>query len=355
MRAHARHDSRQSVAMAEIEAGAAIARRTQVSPWDGVALMVMREDIRQPSDWQISRDEHTVIVHLGGPIATIETEVNGVGARIAALSPGEVSIIPGGSRYAARARGGVISYATLEIAEHALREAIGIRRPAELRLRLAQRDAFASEAMRRLAALGTLAARAHDGPTHDMPTHDMPADDVSVYDVSADGAPVENVPVVDARPKNEPVDEQREELTRMTMQALVRGLCGHLLLLDDPAASRVGVRDDRTLSPVAVRRVERYVQERLPGRLDVAALARTVDIDLREFFRRFRAAFHTTPARYIVDQRLRRAKWLLSHTRRDITTIALQTGFASHSHLTTTFRSRNGVTPRAFRAAMRGR
>lgn len=56
---------------------------------------------------------------------------------------------------------------------------------------------------------------------------------------------------------------------------------------------------------------------------------------------------------YIIAQRLRRARWLLMHTRNDITTIALETGFASHSHLTTAFKQHTGLTPLAFRQSRR--
>lgn len=301
-----------------IDTGGAIMPRARCFPCDGVALQVTHENISRPSDWRICRDEHTVIAHLGGPIAAIETEVNGVGARIAALGPGEVSIVPGGSRYAARAQGGVISYVTLEIGKRALPEAAGASRPVELPLQLARRDIFASEAMRRLAGLAVQTSRERENQKASG---------------SAGG----------------------DDLVESTMQALVRALCGHLLLSNASVTRRETVRDDRGLTPAAVRRIERYVEERLGTRLEVGELARHVDVDVREFFRRFRAAFHTSPARYVVDQRVRRAKWLLTHTRRDITAIALQTGFATHSHLTTTFRHKTGLTPRAFRAAMRTR
>lgn len=315
MRTHAGNTRQRPSAL---DTGVAIMQRTRCSPCDGVALQVTHENISQPSDWRICRDEHTVITHLGGPIAAIETEVNGVGARIAALGPGEVSIVPGGSRYAARAHGGVISYVTLEIGEHTLPEVAGASRPVELPLQLARRDTFASEAMRRLAELAVQTSQEREAR-------------------KASGS------------------ASRDDLVESTMQALVRALCGHLLLSNAAGTRRETVRDDRSLTPAAVHRIERYVQERLGARLEVAELAHHVDVDVREFFRRFRAAFHTSPARYIVDQRVRRAKWLLTHTRHDITAIALQTGFATHSHLTTTFRHKTGLTPRAFRAAMRPR
>jgi AraC family transcriptional regulator len=55
----------------------------------------------------------------------------------------------------------------------------------------------------------------------------------------------------------------------------------------------------------------------------------------------------------MIGERLRRAKWLLTHIARDITDIALETGFSSHSHLTTTSTRHVGVTPHLFRARAR--
>jgi transcriptional regulator GlxA family with amidase domain len=44
----------------------------------------------------------------------------------------------------------------------------------------------------------------------------------------------------------------------------------------------------------------------------------------------------------------RRARWLLITRSMDITAVALETGFASHSHFTTTFKAHLGMTPREF-------
>jgi AraC family transcriptional regulator len=63
----------------------------------------------------------------------------------------------------------------------------------------------------------------------------------------------------------------------------------------------------------------------------------------------FRAAFGTTPAQYILESRLRRARLLLRETPHDLLTIGLLAGFGSHSHFTNAFVSRFGVPPRIFR------
>jgi len=59
----------------------------------------------------------------------------------------------------------------------------------------------------------------------------------------------------------------------------------------------------------------------------------------------------TTPGQYIIRQRLRRAQHQLASTRRDITSIALDCGFSSHSHLSASFARHLGCTPREHRGS----
>ncbi|WP_447971870.1 helix-turn-helix domain-containing protein [Nitrospira sp. M1] len=66
----------------------------------------------------------------------------------------------------------------------------------------------------------------------------------------------------------------------------------------------------------------------------------------------FREAFGTTPAQYIITQRLRRVQSLLVNGKDDITSIAHATGFSSHSHLTTTFKKHLHITPSQFRQSI---
>jgi transcriptional regulator GlxA family with amidase domain len=70
---------------------------------------------------------------------------------------------------------------------------------------------------------------------------------------------------------------------------------------------------------------------------------------LRDLFVAFRRELRMTPVQYVIAQRLQRSRWLLQNTTQDIGEIALATGFASHSHLTTTFKKHSGLTPSEFR------
>jgi AraC family transcriptional regulator len=56
-----------------------------------------------------------------------------------------------------------------------------------------------------------------------------------------------------------------------------------------------------------------------------------------------------TPRAFVEDRRIERAKQLLGETTRPIVAVAVESGFATQSRLTTTFRRRTGFTPAAYR------
>ena len=57
------------------------------------------------------------------------------------------------------------------------------------------------------------------------------------------------------------------------------------------------------------------------------------------------------PHRYLLQQRVARARELLRASNLALTDIALQLGFASHSHFSTAFRSETGLPPSEYRRA----
>jgi AraC-like DNA-binding protein len=82
-------------------------------------------------------------------------------------------------------------------------------------------------------------------------------------------------------------------------------------------------------------------------------LARLAGVTPEHLARRFRATYGCTIATHLRRRRLARARQLLLETSANLTSIALATGFADHSHLTRSFRAAFGTTPSAYRAARR--
>ena len=99
------------------------------------------------------------------------------------------------------------------------------------------------------------------------------------------------------------------------------------------------------LSTARTRQLRDYIDSELHRRFSVGELALLAGCESREFHTIFRNTFGNSPAQYIIERRLERASQLIRNTMLDITDIALDTGFSSQSHLTTTLRKRRGVTP----------
>jgi AraC family transcriptional regulator len=103
------------------------------------------------------------------------------------------------------------------------------------------------------------------------------------------------------------------------------------------------------MTPQRLRLVDELIELRLDNRVTVQDLAHAVGLSTGFFSRAFKAAVGKTPYDYIVDRRVSRARSLLDSTELDLTTVAHASGFASHAHMTTTFRNRLGINPAALR------
>lgn len=67
----------------------------------------------------------------------------------------------------------------------------------------------------------------------------------------------------------------------------------------------------------------------------------------------FKKTMGITFSEYLNDIRMNNAKWEICHTTKNITSIAMDNGYSSPNVFITRFRSKYGVTPKKYRAAMR--
>lgn len=130
---------------------------------------------------------------------------------------------------------------------------------------------------------------------------------------------------------------------------------------DREAATALSIRLDSILArrrelvqvfrftPTRLSDICNFIEARLENPMCLRDLADFAGCSPNAFITAFTASMGETPAQYLIRQRLRRAKWLLLHSNMDITSIAMQTGFSSHSHLTSLFTSRIGIAPRKWR------
>jgi AraC family transcriptional regulator len=104
-----------------------------------------------------------------------------------------------------------------------------------------------------------------------------------------------------------------------------------------------------SMTPRRLRLVDDLIEARLDAKLTVQELAATLGLSAGFFSRVFKATVGKAPYDYIVDRRISRARRLLGNIELDLTTIAHASGFASHAHMTATFRDRLGISPSVLR------
>ena len=96
-------------------------------------------------------------------------------------------------------------------------------------------------------------------------------------------------------------------------------------------------------------RLRRYVIEKIRYELSVEDLAAQLGLSHYQLLKQMKRSNGQTPQQFITECRVQQAKLLLANRRLGLAEIALEVGFSSQSHLTTTFKKVVGVTPNVFR------
>jgi AraC family transcriptional regulator len=92
-----------------------------------------------------------------------------------------------------------------------------------------------------------------------------------------------------------------------------------------------------------------YIQTHLDRDLSLVEIAGVVNISPTYFASVFKRVMGISPHQYVIQQRVERAKLMLSKTDLAIADIALEVGFSSQSHLTQQFKRLTGMTPKQVR------
>jgi len=130
--------------------------------------------------------------------------------------------------------------------------------------------------------------------------------------------------------------------------ALAAHLLRHYSSRPPKPAATPGTADPR------VQRIRQFILDQLDRPLALAELAAVAGMDLYTFAKWFKRALGESPHRFVVRARIRRAKERLATSSDGLVEIALDCGFGSHSHFTTTFRRCVGMTPKDYRASASG-
>jgi AraC family transcriptional regulator len=102
------------------------------------------------------------------------------------------------------------------------------------------------------------------------------------------------------------------------------------------------------LSPGKLKQAIAYIHDRLSENLSLAGIAQEVGISQYYFCRLFKQSTGLSPYQYLIQQRVERAKQLLSNPKYSIAAIALECGFTDQSSLTKHFHQRTGLTPKVY-------
>lgn len=276
---------------------------TDSASWPGVEFLIFDQDLSSPSTWSKKSNEHVVTVFLSGFVEHMEMELSGNGVIQKTPLVGEICVFPAFEKRVGLAYGKRIRFAQLTLDPNSFQEVTGrhIDLP-PIQARLGHYDEFLLKTVRRM----------------------------------------------------EHLIQQADDMAAMLAQSLSQNVYLHVFreYTDRQISTQRPHRVLRFLTHEK-KKVSEYINENLDHSISLHQLAELVEMKLHPFFDAFRESYGTTPAQYIIEQRLQRAQLLLTTTKADITTIALDTGFSNHSHLTNVFRTRLGVTPKEFRAAQR--
>src|SRR3954471_18094556 len=125
-----------------------------------------------------------------------------------------------------------------------------------------------------------------------------------------------------------------------------------VLVLESRGAAMLGRKPGRAeawMTPQRLRRIDELIEARLDTKLTVQDLAEALGLSTGFFARAFKRATGRAPHDYIIDRRVARARLLLGDPSLGLAEVALSAGFASHAHMTATFRTRLGRPPHALR------
>jgi AraC family transcriptional regulator len=136
---------------------------------------------------------------------------------------------------------------------------------------------------------------------------------------------------------------------RLYTESLTDTLLVHLLRLCSSQAHLASCFN-QGLSKLQLQAVIDYIQANIDRNLSLTELASITQLGSHHFSNLFKRSTGLSPYQYVIQQRLNKAKELLKNTDRSIVDIAIQTGFANQSHLTTAFRKHLSIAPKKYRS-----
>ena len=95
--------------------------------------------------------------------------------------------------------------------------------------------------------------------------------------------------------------------------------------------------------------LEKLMEENITNPISISDLAYLSGRSLSSFKRDFQTVYHTSPLKWIRNQRLDKAKKLLAETSLSVTDVCFSTGFENVAHFSKVFKLQVGLPPSEFR------
>jgi AraC family transcriptional regulator len=144
--------------------------------------------------------------------------------------------------------------------------------------------------------------------------------------------------------------QRRGESGKLFGDALATALAARLVAIYGATAFQIP-QYRGGLPKYALRLATDYIHANLDRDIRLSDLAALTRMSPYHFARLFRQTMGLAPHRYLVEQRIERAKILLSDHTLTIAEVASALGFHSQSHFTSIFRRTTGYTPKQYRNA----
>ena len=99
---------------------------------------------------------------------------------------------------------------------------------------------------------------------------------------------------------------------------------------------------------INIKFAQEYIEENINSNPTVKEISKYLNISEFHFFKLFKQAFHISPHAYLLNQKICRAKELLSN-QEEIAQVAYELGFADQSHFSRVFKSYVATTPNEYK------
>lgn len=126
----------------------------------------------------------------------------------------------------------------------------------------------------------------------------------------------------------------------------------HIDIRESQTNQRTPLNDRFDLANDKLVAILELMENNLEDPLPIATMGELVGVSTRHMERLFAGYLKSTPSRYYLELRLRRAKHLLTSSRLSVTEVGLACGFTSMSHFAKCYRVSFGMSPRSERRAL---